>query len=502
MKKLLLFFLHFPFVCLSESNNHLKGIEELNKISKIVNIYSINIYKNVNKPIKSDLTTLLMLAAEKNYINLVKYLLSLGADHLIKNKQNLTAYDIAKKENNLEIVRLLTPKDVTFVGLAKFNDGLGRTPVGLVESLYKDVTIDFINPKTKALLEEQSHESTIEKNIINILSNDINKFNKVIFFTDLLSTKPFISKLVHYSNRIKIAFSVFETSKIPDIWVQYLNYYFDLAIVADEYYVKVYQDSGVNIPVFALPHGVYLDDFLKLPHKTEKNKVFTFGCLSSIDNRKNQKLLVQAFIEEFKKKKNVRLKINGRYSKNADEIKKLIDAKKVNNVEISHENLPWDQYIKYMSSFDCYVNISKGEGFSVTPREALALGIPCIVTNNTAQQTICDSGFACSVPSNILEKAYYTNVYNIGNFFNCHIKDVRKALRDVYENYDYYLTLAHKGREWVKKYQWSNLRQRFLNFIKPQKIIFGNQNKITNKYLMTNSEKLYNKYVQLIGDKI
>ena len=65
--------------------------------------------------------------------------------------------------------------------------------------------------------------------------------------------------------------------------------------------------------------------------------------------------------------------------------------------------MEWVKYIEFISTFDCYVNLSKGEGFSIPPRESLALGIPCIISDNTAHKTICDSGLVLPVTSKILQ---------------------------------------------------------------------------------------------------
>ena len=162
-----------------------------------------------------------------------------------------------------------------------------------------------------------------------------------------------------------------------------------------------------------------------------------------------------------------------------------------------HETLTDKGFKELFKTFDCYVLISKGEGFSISPREALALGKPCIISNNTAHKTICNTGHVYAVPSELIEPAIDPGVGACGNRFNCSIKDVRKALREVYTNYQEYVEKALGGREWVKDYLWENLKLRFLNLIKPKKVVLGNHNEITDDYLMTDSKKLYAKYSQL-----
>jgi len=211
-------------------------------------------------------------------------------------------------------------------------------------------------------------------------------------------------------------------------------------------------------------------------------------------------LLIKSFIEEFGSCPNVLLKINGRpYGDNVEYFKSLEVAKNYPNIIVESKILSNEEYISFFKSIDCFVNISKGEGFSVPPREALALGIPCILSNNTAHATICNTGFVKVVEAKILEPACYLQYSNknLGNFFNCRIEDVKEALRDVFENYEKYLHLARFGYNWVKKYQWKELKKIYLNLIKPKKIFFGDKNIVNNNFLMTNSKELFKKYMEL-----
>lgn len=118
-----------------------------------------------------------------------------------------------------------------------------------------------------------------------------------------------------------------------------------------------------------------------------------------------------------------------------------------------------------MKSLDCYVLLSKGEGFSIAPREALALGIPCIITNNTAHKTICNTGFVCNVKCNKKINAYYPWFGNVGYQFDCSVDQVCRCLKLMYQNYSNYKVKALKARDWVKSYSYKNLRAKFLEII-------------------------------------
>lgn len=376
--------------------------------------------------------------------------------------------------------------DLSIIGYSNFSDGLGRIAYGLIDHLRNDINISFIDS-------ENPYKN--ENNLLNIPISKINN-SPITVYIDSLS---FFKKRFLNNNGINIAYSMFETTKIIDRWVTILNENFDAVVVPDKYLIEVYKNSGVKIPIFEIPLGMYLDDFFIKKRKNAPNNIFTFGCLATIDERKNQKLLIEAFYDAFGNSENVKLIIYGKSGNNSYllDLKKIIEKNNSKNIEIFCQNLKWQDYINLMYSFDCYVNLSKGEGFSLGPREALALGIPCIISKNTAQITIAESEFVKYVPSDIEESADYFYRNKVGNFFCCNKQDVSNALLDIYINYNKYLNLAKKGRKWVRYYSWRNLKPIYLNLIKPKKIFLGNVNKITDNYLITDSEKLFIKYKQL-----
>lgn len=379
--------------------------------------------------------------------------------------------------------------DLTVVGTVGHADGLARISVGVMDLLKDDLKINCI--PTYINLKD------INKDIQNIISKPNKQPGTVSFFSSPLwySNDPLLFKKVPKS-KIKIAYSMLESTSIPPEWVEILNSKFDAVAVPDHFLVEVYANSGVTIPIFELPLGMYLDDFLLKPKRQRPSYPFVFGTTVSCDERKNFSLMIQSFAEEFGNVEGVVLKLNSRQG-SADYYSDLIKSLGVSNIIFTHDILNKAQYIEFIDSFDCFINIAKGEGFSLCPREALALGIPCVITNNSSQITICKSGLVRAVPSNILEPTNYWGMFGgqqVGYFSSCYKEDVKLALRDVYTNYPIYLNKSEAGPEWVSQYCWPNLKMKYLNLLKPKKIIHGEANEITDDYLMTNSYKLYKKY--------
>lgn len=385
--------------------------------------------------------------------------------------------------------------DLSLVGPLLYADGLGRIAMGFMDTLKDKVSINF---KSTYGTRQEIPQHVID--IIDRCSSDAGRV-AILFDSVWCSSRHPISKMSDKSE-IKLAYSMLESTAIPKNWVHLLNNKFDGVIVPDAFHVDVYKNCGVKIPIFILPHGIYLEDFLNQPIKKAKNSPFIFGFSAAFhSDRKNPELLAQAFHDEFGDIAEFKLLIHSRGGDDRliERLKKKLSDLNNKNIIFVNKKLNKQEYLNFMSSLDCYVSLTKGEGYSITPRESLALGIPTIITNNTAHKTICQTGFVCGVKSEIAEPAYYATLEGYhGYHFNCELKDARAALREVYENYDAYLSKAQQGRHWVRQYLHSSLQKKYLTIVKPKKVVLGKENKIEDNVLITDSKALYNKYRKIV----
>ncbi len=317
----------------------------------------------------------------------------------------------------------------------------------------------------------------------------------------VIYTEPFLEYATYEpligQNTIRIASVVYETTKIPPSKVAKLNAHSDAVIVPDAWLVDVYKNSGVTCPVFSLPLVLNLNSLLTRPIKKQRNSKFVFGFSGFFlpHGRKNHECLLESFAEEFGGQSGVMLQLHGRgwLGSTLQSILTRFNQLQITNIALECKSFNRREYENFLASLDCYVSVAKGEGFSIIPREVLALGIPCILANNTAQRTICSSGLVCSIVSELEEKALLLG----GNWFATRNEDLRAGLRDVYENYDFYLQRAHQGREWVKQYLAENLTKKYRSLVAPSRVILGDRNEIADDYLMTDSPELFAKYKKL-----
>lgn len=179
--------------------------------------------------------------------------------------------------------------------------------------------------------------------------------------------------LKHYRDKYKklIAFTMWETTKLPPLWVASLNYYADTVLVPSEFCKKVFEESGVERPIYVVPLGIDLEQYKY--YDRPKRDDFKFLITGKMDDRKNWRAVVKAFIQEFDEQ-DVKLIVKTR---SGSGIKIDGDPR----IQIISEDYTGEEMADLYNSCDCFVYPSKGEGYGLPPREAMATGLPVIMTS-------------------------------------------------------------------------------------------------------------------------
>jgi len=182
----------------------------------------------------------------------------------------------------------------------------------------------------------------------------------------------------------RIGYTMVENTRVGQKWVAWCNE-MDAIFVPSPYLIEVFSGSGVNVPIKTVKQGV---DSRKFPYvNRKKKKKFVFGSIGYMDERKNWKDLVQAFCSEFEPFEPVELWI-----KNSN---KYFEHMAFNDrrVRIINDNYSFEQISKLYSFFDCFVFPSHAEGSGLPPREAMATGLPTILTNWSGLEEICNPDY-------------------------------------------------------------------------------------------------------------
>ena len=140
--------------------------------------------------------------------------------------------------------------------------------------------------------------------------------------------------------------------------------------------------------------------------------------------------------------------------------------------------------------------ISRGEGFSPTVYEAMALEVPCIVSNNSAHTSLCDAELVKGILCPLKRDGFLFYLFEYaGNEFDCHQEDVQKVMREVYEKYHEAQVRTQKAMEHAERYEWEHVIKQYKTIFSPERVVIGSYNAVEGTTLVTTSERLALKYM-------
>ena len=131
----------------------------------------------------------------------------------------------------------------------------------------------------------------------------------------------------------------------------------------------------------------------------------------------------------------------------------------------------------------------------MTPREAMALGLPCVISNNSAHSVICDSGLVFDVSCPIDVPAYFNSFGQFcGNYKSFYLSELKNSLRKAYGSRFDSIKKAKHRREWARLSSYdSALLKQFESMLNPSKVYFSKKNIIGIDFIETNSYPLFEK---------
>jgi GT2 family glycosyltransferase len=187
----------------------------------------------------------------------------------------------------------------------------------------------------------------------------------------------------------RIGYTMLEVDGVPAEWVRQANE-MDEVWVPSSFNRDTFVRSGVTRPVHVVPLGID-PDYLHPGIRAERLQgYFVFLTLFEWSRRKAPELLLRAFNAEFKSSERVVLLCKANYGRQLDIARELdelrLDPRGGRIVFLDNAVLPHYQLGVLYRSADCFVLASRGEGWAVPVLEAMACGVPSIVTNWGAQR--------------------------------------------------------------------------------------------------------------------
>lgn len=252
--------------------------------------------------------------------------------------------------------------------------------------------------------------------------------------------------VVSIRNDVRVLFTMFESDKIPEDWKDYLLAA-DEVIVPSRWCAKVFAKEGIKTTVVALG---YNDRVFTYQMRPAGRDVFTFIHYNSFNLRKGFQEVFEAFNQEFAKDEPVRLIL-----KTVQETTALPIVKSVYpNIDVRKGVMSEEELVGLLREADCMVYPSRGEGFGITPLEAMATGIPAIVPNAHGISEYFNKNYMLEVKATERMPALHNHFkgQDIGDMVVCDVADLRKQMRYAFEHQDEMAELGAAASNYVKKY--------------------------------------------------
>ena len=227
-----------------------------------------------------------------------------------------------------------------------------------------------------------------------------------------------------------IAVVPFETTQIPPSWIPRINKMSALFVPCKQN-IEAFRDSGVVVPIELVHWGI--DPTLFYPLERREGRPFTFGTMGSLSYRKGTDVLVKAFLRAFPTETDVKLicKTSSYGFMFATRDKRVqIDMTPVDHQELINN---------FFGKVDCFVFPTRGEGFGLTPLEAMATGIPAIVTNWSGPVEYMNEEVGWKLDYTIVSADDFTRtVYKepCGNWAEPSMDQLIRLMRHAYEHRD------------------------------------------------------------------
>lgn len=208
---------------------------------------------------------------------------------------------------------------------------------------------------------------------------------------NIINMIPKVYQNFKKTGAMNIAFTMFETSRIPEIWAQQCNQ-MDAVLVPCAWNKEVFVNSGVKVPIGVAVPGLYPDQYPIKKIVPGHKKNFKFYSVFQWSERKNPAALIRAYVSAFAGNPWVSLTLKTylkSYSKDEEatlrkEILSIRDSVEVSSypqIILKHEKMTDQQMMDFHLQHDCFVLPTRAEGLGLPYIDAMMVGNPTIGTN-------------------------------------------------------------------------------------------------------------------------
>jgi glycosyltransferase involved in cell wall biosynthesis len=137
------------------------------------------------------------------------------------------------------------------------------------------------------------------------------------------------------------------------------------------------------------------------------------------------------------------------------------------NVEIITGRMSDRELARLCGNADCFLFPSRGEGFGMTPLEAMATGMPAIVPNEHGISEYFNEEYMYEVKIKEKCPAIYARYkgQDVGKMVVADVDDLAKKMRYAYEHQEETIAMGKAASEYVKKWTYANTAKQIYGIV-------------------------------------
>lgn len=240
-----------------------------------------------------------------------------------------------------------------------------------------------------------------------------------------------------YAGQHRVLFTMWETDTVPNFMRPWFPH-FDQLLVPCNHNLDLFSKYHSDISV--VPLGVDLSFWRKSPARP--NGPFRFHAGGSLWLRKGLDLVVRAFTALNLPNAELHIKAAPH----------AFDTEEVRHPQITlHRNwMGTESQRDWYDQADCYVAPTRGEGFGLMPLQAIAMGIPTIISDSTGQKEF-------SHLANWVIPCGKSKAQTVGQWDEPNLEQLKAAMLDAYQQ-----RLPRKRPTGIKQFSWAEASKKLV----------------------------------------